>query len=151
MKKLIIARGLALFFGGFCLFNLLGERLTPGFDANLWWIDLRVLPHTLANLFLLLCAFCLIGFVLQPARSGWRQILTAGCLTALLVWSGANIVQFYRLLVHGVISPAIPVPLSLFISGALALILLANCRPHSTIHYPRFTIREVTPALVVCF
>lgn len=31
-----IARGLALFLGGFGLLNLLGELRPPGFDANVW-------------------------------------------------------------------------------------------------------------------
>jgi vancomycin permeability regulator SanA len=145
-----LPRGLALFLGGFSLLNLVGERRAPGFDANLWWIDLRVLSHTLADVFLLLCAFCLIACGLRPANGGWRRWLTAGCLAALLVWSGANVAQFYALLVRGVIAPAIPVPLSLFIAGALALILAVNCRPFSTTHFSPFTIYKPIPALVVC-
>jgi len=37
-------RGVALFFGLFSLLNLVGLLRTPGFDANVWWIDLRPLP-----------------------------------------------------------------------------------------------------------
>src|SRR5262245_8367549 len=110
-----LPRGLALFLGGFSLLNLVGERRARLFDANLWWIDLRVLPPVLANLFLLLCALCLIGFGLRPPRRGWRQLLTTACMAALLIGTGANVVQFYVLLARGVIAPAIPVPLSLCI------------------------------------
>lgn len=34
-------RGMALLLGAFTLLNVLGELRNPGFDANLWWIDLR--------------------------------------------------------------------------------------------------------------
>ena len=40
-------RGVALFMGGFSLLNAAGDALSPGFDANRWWIDLRPLPHAL--------------------------------------------------------------------------------------------------------
>src|SRR6266404_9157305 len=49
-----VPRGLALFLGGFALLNVLGEFRFTGFDANLWWIDLRSFPHALATTFLLL-------------------------------------------------------------------------------------------------
>ncbi len=150
MKKFYsTARGLALFLGGFCLLNLLGERRAPGFDANLWWIDLRVLPHTLADAFLLLCGFCLAGFALRPAGGGWRRFLTVTCLVALLLATGANVVQFYRLLAYGIITPAVPVPLSLSIAAGLALILAANSRVGSeTGRMP--VLRQVLLASVVC-
>ncbi len=37
----IAARGLALFLGGFGLLNVVGDFWHPGFDANVWWLDLR--------------------------------------------------------------------------------------------------------------
>jgi hypothetical protein len=43
-----LPRGLALFVGGFALLNLLGGLRRAGFDANLWWIDLRFVPPALA-------------------------------------------------------------------------------------------------------
>jgi len=50
---LIAARAIALFFGGFSLLNVLGDLRHPGFDASLWWIDLRILPSPLPVIFLL--------------------------------------------------------------------------------------------------
>ncbi len=40
----IAARGMALSLGTFTVLNALGEGVSPGFDANEWWIDLRALP-----------------------------------------------------------------------------------------------------------
>ena len=47
------ARALALFFGGFTLVNMVGGWMRSNFDANLWWIDLRVLPQFPAQAILL--------------------------------------------------------------------------------------------------
>src|SRR5207237_1333422 len=51
-----IPRGLALFLGAFSILNVLGNLRSTGFDANLWWIDLRALPWWLANAVLFVCA-----------------------------------------------------------------------------------------------
>src|ERR1017187_2635134 len=91
-----LPRGLALFLGGFSLFNLLGSIRYAGFDANLWWIDLRFVPQAIANPFLLVSAVCLIGFAVRPPRSVWRRCLTIACLGALGIATLVNTVQFYR-------------------------------------------------------
>ena len=38
-------RGMAGFFGGFTLLNLVGDYYSLGFDSNGWWIELRFLPR----------------------------------------------------------------------------------------------------------
>ena len=43
-----VARGLALFCGAFTLLNVVGALRTPGFDENIWWIDLHLLPQAAA-------------------------------------------------------------------------------------------------------
>src|SRR5258706_5344145 len=60
-----LPRGLAMFLGGFALLNLLGEFRLAGFDANLWWVDMRVFPQMFSNGFLLLSAACLIAYALR--------------------------------------------------------------------------------------
>ena len=67
----LVARGLALFFGGFALLNILGGLRAAHFDANLWWIDLRALPPVITKPFLLLASGCLLGFAVWPPRSSW--------------------------------------------------------------------------------
>ena len=49
-----VARGVALFFGLFSLFNLIAELRRPGFDENVWWLDLRPLPATVTTIILAL-------------------------------------------------------------------------------------------------
>jgi vancomycin permeability regulator SanA len=142
-----LPRGLSLFLGGFCLLNLLGDFRSPGFDANLWWIDLRVFPHTVADIFLFPGALCLIGYAVRPPRSVWPRILTVACVGTLLIMTAANLVQFYILLARGIIAPAIPIPLSLFISAALTIILAANLSAH---HQPAATRLHSLAALAVC-
>ena len=47
-----LARGFALFLGAFALLNVLGDLWRPGFDATLWWIDLRWLSVSSAKILL---------------------------------------------------------------------------------------------------
>src|SRR5262249_46510741 len=79
----------------------------------------------------------------------WRRWLTAACLAGLLVWTGANEVQFYSLLVRRVIAPAVPVPFSLCITACLAIILTANFKSAAeTGRMP--VLRQALLGLVVC-
>ncbi len=123
------ARALALFFGGFSLVNLLGGFRLPGFDANLWWIDLRILPEMPATLFLLLTSLCLLSFSIQPPHARWRRGLTAAIVGTVMIAVVWNIVEFYFVFAHGRLRPLLPVPLSLFVFAALGLILWVNLRP----------------------
>jgi uncharacterized SAM-binding protein YcdF (DUF218 family) len=123
-----IARGVALFLGGFSLLNLLGSLRAPGFDATLWWIDLRIFPDWLAAMFLLPVSICLVAFAVRPPRSAWRRILTLSCLTILAALTVANAISYYVLLLRGDISTAVPVPLSLAFCAALVFILVGALR-----------------------
>lgn len=122
------ARALALFFGGFSLLNLLGDFYRPGFDANLWWIDLRAFPAIPAQTFLLLSAIGLISFAIRPPRSLWRRVITGILVAALAAITFWNILEFYGVLLHGKLRILLPVPLSVFIFVALGLILWTNMR-----------------------
>jgi vancomycin permeability regulator SanA len=114
------ARGIALFLGGFALLNVLGGFRSAGFDANLWWIDLRWLPAALGHGFLLLSALCLVAFAVRPAGSGWRRSLSLFCTAGLGLLSLVNVVQFYVLLARGAIKAGLPVPLALLVCVAAA-------------------------------
>jgi vancomycin permeability regulator SanA len=124
----VLARGLALFLGGFALLNLLGGLCCPYFDVNLWWIDLRSVPPAIATPLLLVAAVCLVGFAVWPPRSGWRRLLTIGCVGALGMVAVMNTAQFYGLLARGVVGAGIPIPLSLLVGAALGVILAAVWR-----------------------
>ncbi len=139
------ARALALFFGGFSLLNLLGNFRLPGFNANLWWIDLRAFPEIPATLILLTASVCLIGFALRPDSSSWRRVLTGGSVGLLAVAAFWNVLEFYSLLVQGRLRSRLPVPLSLFIFAGLALILFVNARSLRA----RLPARNSVPALAI--
>jgi vancomycin permeability regulator SanA len=149
----VLPRGLALFLGGFALFNILGGLRSAHFDANLWWIDLRGFPPAIATLFLLVSSACLVGFAIAPPRSAWRQLLTIGCVGTLGVVTVANTLQFYILLARGMVSPGIPVPLSLFVSAVLAMILAAARRGPWRMRRSRdlFRIAAVAFLCALCF
>ena len=141
-----LPRGLALFLGGFSLLNLAGSFRSTRFDANLWWIDLRAFPSSVANGFLLISALCLIGYAFWPPRSAWRRVLTIGCASLLAIVSLIETVVFYELLARQTIRPGLPIPLSLFIGGALAFIVFSLLRLPSARTYRK----EHLQAIAVC-
>lgn len=118
----VLARGLSLFLGGFAAVNLLAELVQPGFDSNLWWIDLRWLPGFVAcPLLLSVVAALLLHAAGAPMRRQGRR-LVAGAIVVAAAIALANACVFWRLLSGGMIASGAPVPLSLFIAGALAII-----------------------------
>jgi vancomycin permeability regulator SanA len=149
----VLARGLALFLGGFALLNILGGLHSPYLDANLWWIDLRSFPPAFVTPFLLLSSACLVGFAFSPPRTSGRRILTVGSVAALGVVTVENTAQFYALLVRGGVKPGIPIPLSLFVTSALGMIMVAAWRRPFAVCRTRslFAIMAVAFACGVCF
>src|SRR6266850_6419244 len=121
-----LPRGFALFLGGFALLNIFGNFRAAGFDANLWWIDLRAVPAWLSNALLLISAFCLISFAIRPQQSASRRLLTIVCIGLLGLVAALNAIEFYVLWIRGSIRAGIPVPFSLFVCGALVTILFAR-------------------------
>jgi vancomycin permeability regulator SanA len=121
-----LPRGLALFLGGFALLNIFGNLRAPGFDANLWWIDFRAVPTWLSNSLLLVSAFCLISFAFRPQQSASRRHLTVACIAVLGIVAALNAIEFYILWIRGSIRAGIPIPFSLFVCGALAMILFSR-------------------------
>ena len=119
---LALPRGVALFLGLFALLNLVGELRAPGFDANLWWINLPGEWWALDTLLLGWSASCLLWFA-------WHQYLprversvlsvTFGLLLMSSIW---NVTTFYGLRQSGTISASFPVPFSLIVAACLSLI-----------------------------
>ncbi|MEM9491477.1 MAG: YdcF family protein, partial [Myxococcota bacterium] len=111
----MLLRPIALFLGCFSLLNLVLGWVIAGFDANIWWIDFRVLPAPLPDLALALAGATLVAYALFGVPRGrWRWLLAPG-LVMVVVFAALNVVQFYVLLGSGAIATAIPVPLSLLI------------------------------------
>ncbi len=140
-----LPRGLALFFGTFALINLFGDLRASGFDANLWWIDLRLLPPVVARGFLLVAGVCLVSFGLRPACSRWRRWLTVASASALGLVMLFNSTQFYLLLARGAFGAGVPLPLSILLAAGMALIAQTAAQTRSS--PPRLGF---FPPLAVC-
>ncbi len=147
------ARAVALFLCGFTLLNLLGEWRRAGFDASLWWIDLRALPRPAAWTLLLTGAALLGAFAFRPAMSQWRRRITLGLAASLAAVALGNAVNFFLLLAAGDIHTAMPVPLSIFIAVALTFVAREIWKERQTPStYPRMIrIGLATGACLVAF
>jgi vancomycin permeability regulator SanA len=116
------ARGVALFFGVFGLLNLLGELRAPGFDQNIWWLDLRPLSASASAAVLGAAGVLLVWWALRPAAQVWRSLLTAGVLVTLAIVAVKNGVTFYNVWRDGLIDPWLGVPLSFVLAAVLVLL-----------------------------
>jgi len=119
-----VSRGLALCLGAFTLLNLLGELRSPGFDGNLWWIDLRFLPPGIARSVLLLAGLCLIVYALSPTLVPWRRRLTLAVSAVLVCITLLNAFTYKLLLADRTLAAGPPVPFSLLVTAALLVISL---------------------------
>jgi len=124
----ILPRGLALFLGGFSLLNMLGGFFAPGFDANLWWIDLRWFPAPVADSFLLISSVCLLVYAVQPPRVAGGRVCIAGVAGVLATATFMNAIGFYALLFQGHVASRLPIPLSLLLTAGLTLICIGAAR-----------------------
>jgi len=118
------ARPFSLFIGGFTLLNLIGELLHPGFNANNWWIDFRPLNIPLTLAILAAASVTLIAYSLTGALPTRLRSVMLFLIAAMLVAAACNTINFYRLLAAEKITSACTLPFSLFISAALALVLI---------------------------
>lgn len=132
---LAVARGVALFFGCFTLANLFGELYRPGFDANLWWIDLRPCPQPLVRGVLALAGMVFLATAFRVIPTPVFRIVgqaVLALLTAVALWNTAT---YYRLLQNNIIQSSFPIPFSLQVMLGLLLIQigLAHARPAETV------------------
>ncbi|HWN70891.1 MAG TPA: YdcF family protein [Haliangium sp.] len=111
----MILRAIALFLGAFSLLSFLLGLAVPSFDANIWWIDVRMLPAWLEVAALPAVGVSLLAYALLGPLAGWLRwpvALGLGFLAAVVVH---NTVLFYVLVVRGMIRTDFPVPLSLLV------------------------------------
>jgi multisubunit Na+/H+ antiporter MnhB subunit len=118
-----LARGLAFFLGAFSLLSALGDLLSPGFDVNHWWIDLRPMHSPAADIFLAASAVFLIAYSVRPVLSSQRRILTYTFLATLLFITIWNAVIFYTLVIRRMIRSGFPVAFSVFVAAAIGTVL----------------------------
>jgi vancomycin permeability regulator SanA len=144
---IIVGRSLALFLGLFSLLNLAGDLATPGFDANLWWIDLRPLSASTGRVFLGVSGVLLTVFgvrrKLGPIIRGATMAITAGLLIA-AAWNASH---FYLLMARGVFHRAFPLPFSILVGFALAVVLIALRVSPDTPQAPNWNKRHWSAAI----
>ncbi len=129
-----MVRGVALFLGVFSVLNVVGEWFLPGFDANIWWINLQPLPAWACQAAMLL-ASALAVYAVAPGLFGRRRWLaraTAIYLLALMAICLLNGARFYRMIGQGAIRSSFPLPLSLVMACFLAMVLARVVRTSKT-------------------
>lgn len=120
-----IARGLALFIGAFSLLNLIGELRHPGFDANLWWIDLRMLGPVLSRGLLAVASVLLLAWAIRLPRERLRRNATILMTILLSAGAAANAAGVWILADRHIIATDCPIAFSLLVAGTLVGILAA--------------------------
>lgn len=118
-----VARGLALFLGGFSLLNVLRALLIDRFDANIWWIDLQGVQPSITLSLILLFSLTALAFGANPAMSSHRRRITIAATSLVGIVVVKDVIVFYDLLLKGEVSTDIPIPFSLVVLAALSLIL----------------------------
>jgi vancomycin permeability regulator SanA len=118
------ARGIALFLGGFALLGLLAKQRVPGFDPNLWWIDLRALPAWCADLLVGMLAVLLLAWGVCRRIGAVVHGALIGLLTFFMAVAFVNATVFWVLLAQGRIQSSLPIPLSLIFGAGLLFLAL---------------------------
>ena len=113
-------RGVALLLGACTLLNLLSELRHPGFDANLWWIDLRFANAAIGRVLLGTTGLGLVMFAVRPTCTPWCAWGLRVALGLLMIVATRNAWTFWRLVADGEIRSGFPLPLS----GAMLLVLV---------------------------
>ena len=116
------ARGMALFLGGFALLGLLAKLRAPGFDANLWWIDLRALSEWCADMLMGMLAVLLLAWGLCRRTGAAVCLALSSLLTFFIAVAFVNASVFWVLLTQGQIRSSVPIPLSLIFGAGLLFI-----------------------------
>ena len=122
------ARGTALFFGSLSLCNSIGMLVYGGFDATLWWLDLRILPNTALSVFVALLGIALCWWSVSPPARGLRGTLTDVLVLGGVCAAAGNCVSYYAGAAAGAFVPGVPIPLSLVVAAALAWVFVARPR-----------------------
>lgn len=116
------ARGVALFLGLFTLIGLAAELRVPGFDPNLWWLDLRALPDLAAKTIRLLLGGLLTMWAVRPRAGKYRQALTRMIIGMGLLILLANTVGVIGLFLSGRVGSDFPLPATAVFALLLGLV-----------------------------
>jgi vancomycin permeability regulator SanA len=124
-----VARGCALFIGGFTLISQFGSLRHAHADFTIWWVAVPAVGRVASGVLLLLVAAALVGYAVAPRMRPWRGWPTVGLVlafAAITAWNGAD---FYLAWRDGQIGPGVPVPLSFVVCAVLVFVAWAALRP----------------------
>jgi vancomycin permeability regulator SanA len=144
-----VARGVAVFVGGFTIVNTVGLLRTSALDANVWWIAVPYLPGSAAAALLAAAGVALIAYGIAPGMSAWRRWLTVALMAAVAAVAVYNAVDFYRVWSAGGIVPGVPAPLSLVVAALLGFVLWAALRDPAPRGWPAVAVLVAAAAACV--
>lgn len=124
-----VARGLAGFLGLFTLDSLVGRLRWPGFDANLWWLDLRALPEPSALVGQFVLGALLLAWAVTPGTGTGRRRLTRGVIAGALMVLAVNALTVSWLFLNGSVAVGFPLPASVLFGAGLVFILGQLSKP----------------------
>jgi vancomycin permeability regulator SanA len=114
--------------------------VSHGFDANIWWIDVRFLSPYVGPPVLAAAGFFMLAYAVCPAMAERRRFTTLISVGIVAVIACANAMVFYVLLTKGRIDAGVPVPLSMVVLLMLVSILWAVRRTATPARCRRFTV-----------
>ena len=109
-----IAIGWAL--AGFSAFNLIGNWVEPGFDANVLWVPLAPYDGWLTQAVVWLTTVFLIWNLLRPRCGAWRYVVTQALLIFLALNAAVAGVKFY---LRDEIGWTLPLPFAWLVAAVL--------------------------------
>ena len=123
-----VARGVALFIGGFTLLSVVGAARSGAFDANAWWVAVPFVPRLVSAGLLAAVGVAFVAYALAPRMRAWRRWPTLALFAFFAAVAVYNAVDFYLVWQAGEIAPAVPVPFSLVVVLLLAFVTWAAAR-----------------------
>lgn len=143
-----LARGVALFGGGFTLVNTVGLVRDAAFDANVWWIVVPYVPKLGAAALLAAAGVVFVAYGVAPRMAAWRRWLTVALVAFAAAVAVYNAVDFYRVWSAGQIAPGMPLPLSALVAALLCYVLWAALRDPRRRGWPAVAV--LCAAAVAC-
>ena len=123
-----VARGLALFIGGFTLLSVVGAARFAAFDATLWWVAVPFVPRLVSAGLLAAVGVAFVAYAVAPRMRAWRRWPTLALIVFFAAVAVYNAVDFFLVWRAGDIAPGVPLPLSLVIALLLAFVTWAAAR-----------------------
>ncbi len=123
-----VARGLALFIGGFTLLSVVGAVRTAAFDANVWWVAVPYVPRLVSAALLAAVGAAFVAYAAAPRMRPWRRWPTLALLAFFAAAAVYNAVHFYLAWRAGDFAARVPLPLSLVVAVLLAFVTWAAAR-----------------------